>query len=111
MIYCWLSTRELWAPSPEDPHRRVTGPIVFEAPDSYFHRARHPKLILYKHLDQYESLLGSKKIEKLHKDAGKLLTTSTEELSYRELQKVAKERGIKADGTYDELLLRVEGSL
>lgn len=120
MLYVWLSERELFAPTPKDRHRRVRGPIVFDAPSSFGSRAKHPKLLPYRYLHKVERLLDPEVVARLHEEAEALDATSCEkehdtqhllEISYRELQEVAKEHGVKASGTHEDLLLRVEAHM
>lgn len=117
MLYVWLSERELFAPTPKDRHRRVRGPIVFDAPSAFGARAKHPKLLPYRYLHKVERLLDPEVVARLHEEAEALEATSCEkehgmpnlsDLSYRELQEVALEQGIKASGKHEELLSRVE---
>lgn len=104
----WLrEDRPLLAPTPEEPRRKIHGPRVFEAPFSFYHKARHPSLIKYDLLEKFRPKIGDDLTEKLHKQA-RALDKPLSELPYRELQKVAKRKGIKAHGTHEELLRRIQ---
>lgn len=106
----WLrDDRPLLAPTPEEPRRKIHGPRVFEASLSFYHKARHPSLIKYDLLEKFRPKLGDDLTEKLHKQAQQGEdTTPLNDLGYRDLQEVAKREGIKAHGTHEELLRRVQ---
>lgn len=104
MILAWISPREIITP---DGVRQ--GPCVFEATKSYYHRARHPALIEYRLLYRVsKSRLSKEQKEELIRQGEQLLNPDLTKCSYRELQAKAKELGIKAGGSHEDLLARIQ---
>lgn len=111
-FYIYLSERPLWAPTRSNRHRKLTGPIVFKAPRDFLTRTRHPALLPFEYISRLEGRVPEETLDQLREAKNLIQETGTEalkELSYRELQKVAKKLLLKAGSPHDILLKEVQG--